>query len=1096
MKKQKIIIGLIAVSMLGLTNCTKKVDFEAIPETLKTQNVSKGLFDTKAEYLMAASQQESSRSASDALPFSADGNKRVKLEFTKDTLRVIETETDERFASNKTNDKLVLEIPVEHVQYRCAKDKFGSCTNKEEEATDITWEQKDTLKIKFEEAKTGQLDLLPILSSQTFGENCYEQVGSRLVKATVESDAINFQILRTFKTKIECFTGDTIADGTISAVYHYSMVKVDSVLSKDYKTISYPVSSKDEQTFGFFSTSRTQLDTDNNNTDKSVIQIMNRWNPNRKEIVYYLSDEFAKPENKLVKDLTYKTVENLNKGLETSGVGFRINLKEPAGKIPGDIRNSMIVLVEDPVASSIIGYGPQTEDPKTGEIISARTVMFLGTIKKYIKYTYDDVLRAKVNTKKLVLDSTKSTTDSLISLSPELKNLAAAKKKTGLTFNLEAMKQKISDQTQKPKALPVSEKASPIAVGNQKAQIEKALRNYTANKNDEYDRHDMKSKMKYLQYAKNCALSPNGDVLAASISPRLVAKFADDAKPWTELSAEEKEQVTAIILPEIWGATLIHEMGHNLGLRHNFQGSEDKENFYGESELVANGIDHAVVSSSVMEYIDDLKALPILGKYDIAALKFGYLRKVEVTSADGSMAVVDVPTTLQNLKVDLNDSKIESKSYGYCTDENLGINAGCKQFDLGTTYTEIAQNMIQGYEDAYTKRNLRDGRASMSLYDDLTYAGRINGIFKELRIMMEVRERLKYRFGLDDAAPEWDSIAWLKDLKTATLLSGQFMTNVLLVPDLTCAVAKADAPNQIVAVLNINDIDAEAVSCFKAQINPKYVIIGEAGKSFNSRKDPESTNAYADQIDVRGIWIDKLLATRNLLKRQIGIFSMDKNVDSFLDVPEIRSGILDAVSGLLTNNVVAKVPFKLIDGSTAEFEIGYDLSNTQVIDKSIHPVIADRMGINTTGSTQLQQVVSSIMSVQAKDSTGAHDQDNMLSDAVSVHKLSGISDLKPAAGDLTAKIDSDKYIATKANQFAFSAITNLSAATTLEKITAEKAKEIHDQKLAGATKAPKDATAEEKAVWKMSAETIDAYLNDVIKPSKFYEQLLRILPAA
>ena len=55
MKKQKIIIGLIAVSMLGLTNCTKKVDFEAIPETLKTQNVSKGLFDTKAEYLMALS---------------------------------------------------------------------------------------------------------------------------------------------------------------------------------------------------------------------------------------------------------------------------------------------------------------------------------------------------------------------------------------------------------------------------------------------------------------------------------------------------------------------------------------------------------------------------------------------------------------------------------------------------------------------------------------------------------------------------------------------------------------------------------------------------------------------------------------------------------------------------------------------------------------------------------------------------------------------------------------------------------------------------------------------------------------------------------
>jgi hypothetical protein len=1107
MRRTKMNLGIVATGMLVIVSCTKKVDYKYAPVALKEQTVAKSLFDTKAEYLMSTSQQEASRTATDAFPYYTGDNKRVKIEFTKESLRIMETERDLRFASNAENNKLVLEVPISHVQFECAKDTYGNCTNTEEDVGTVAWRDKNTVQIKFEAAKSGQLDLLPIMSSQSFGENCYTEIGSQLVKSNIEKDAINFQVRRTFITKPECTSTESVSqseqitDATISAIYHYSLVKLDTVISKDYQTISYPVSSTDEQTFGFFSTSRTQLDVDNNQTDQSHIQIMNRWNPNRKEIVYYLSDEFAKPENKMLKDLTYQTVESLNNGLTEAGVKFKINLQEPAGKVPGDIRNSMIVLVEDPIAAGVIGYGPQTEDPVTGEIISARTVMYSGAIKTSIKYTYDDIIREKRKAK-LEMSKTQKTAPR-IQMSADLMKTFAAKKNTGKTFSLEKLNARVAaaisenkkSDPNKGKSDSTGSAAKSISAISQKKQIEKTLKNYTANRSDEYSGKSLKSQINYLQFAKNCALSANTDAMTGTISKKLSDKFSDDAKDWVDLTDSEKEAAIAIIMPEIWVPTLIHEMGHNLGLRHNFQGSEDKANFYSTEELAAKGIEKSVVSSSVMEYIEDVRALPVLGKYDIAALKFGYLRKVDVES-NGVTKTVDVPSTLQNLKTDLKDESLELKNYGFCTDEHVGINAGCKRFDLGTSYTEIVQNVIQSYEDFYGLRNHRAGRANMSLYDDIKYASRIGGIFNDLRLMMEVRERIKYRYNLDDSAKEWDEIDFLKDLKSATLIGGQFLANVLLVPDTTCAVALATKPHEIVAVVNLNDINPEAISCYKSGLPEKYVVVGQAGKSFNSKKDPDSTNSYADQIDVRGIWLDKLMATRTLMKRQTGIFSLDKNTDNYLNVADLRGGILDAVSGLLTDNVVAKVPFKLIDGSVAEFEIAYDLSNTQVIDKSIHPIIANRLGINENSTTQLQQVVTSRLDSEIRDTTGTYSEDNILADAVTVHRLSQISDIQPGVNDNSVMIDNVKYIATKSNSFAFNSMNNLVIASAFEKLTQEQIDAIIAGKSAGKLPDPTTVTPDEKAVWDMSDEVIQAYLNQVIKPSNFYTQLLRVLPGA
>ncbi|MBC7465037.1 MAG: zinc-dependent metalloprotease [Bdellovibrio sp.] len=1092
---------LLVVSFLVLSACTKSVptqQADPIPDPVTAKSNLEG------ERLFSSSMQNASMTSSDALPFSSGDNKRVRLEVTKDSLRVVETERDARYQGNKANDKLVLEIPVENFEIRCEKDKYGECTNKQANATDIPWDQMKNVKIKFAETKMAQLDFLPILVSQTYGEDCYEEVTSRLINSQIDADSMNWDVERTFKTKIQCVNElEVTADATVTAVYHYSMVKVDKVISKDYQTVSYPEGSSDEKTFGFFSTKKTKLAADNNKTETTAVQIMNRWNPNRTKIDYYLSDEFAKPENKMIKDLTYKTVNNLNEGLQQAGVNFTIDLHDPAGKNPGDIRNSMIVLVEDPINSGVIGYGPQTEDPVTGEIISARTVMFLGTIKQGVWATYEQIRREIKADADQASAAQKAAATPKYSLSAQMQNMVASQKAGGNTVGLTQFATQMNQliaagkpviQTKSAKVAAAAKKAAaPVAptVAVNLAQVKNTLKNYTSRTNPEFVGTDYLSRLRYLHQAKNCALVPAASAgYTGGISPHLKAQFSLDSKPWKELTDAEKQKVMDIILPETWITTLIHEMGHNLGLRHNFQASEDKANFLSIDELQAKGIDHAVPFSSVMDYGDDLKALPYLGKYDIAALKFGYLRQVEVKQADGSFAETTLPTsTLEQYQAAQKEAVL--KDYGYCTDEHVGINAGCKRFDLGTSYTEITQNYIKDYENIYALRNFRNGRANMSLMDDLSYAGRIGGIFRELRVMMEVRERIKYKYHLADDADEWESVSFLKDLNQASLISGVFLAKVLLVPDQTCALALPAKPNEIVALVPLSAINKDAMSCFDMQLN-SYIVVAETGKSINSKKDPESRNAYADQIDMRGIWADKLMASKYLFNRQIGVFTMDDTVDNFLNIPTLRAPIASTVEGLMMNSALDTLEFRFADGSKQSFEVNYDLFDSQKINEPIHPAIARRMGLAAGRSTQLQEVVGAKFATQMNDQTGEHDEDQGLSLAFLVKRYD------PSSGVLDKSVKSMtvngvRYVADQSNVIALNAMDGITVATVLSKLEPKKVAEIANARLKKEPM-PATATADEKAAWNLPNESLLGYLDGSIKSVQFYTRLLNILP--
>ncbi len=264
-------------------------------------------------------------------------------------------------------------------------------------------------------------------------------------------------------------------------------------------------------------------------------------------------------------------------------------------------------------------------------------------------------------------------------------------------------------------------------------------------------------------------------------------------------------------------ATLSHEIGHALGLVHNFKASYDRANFQFEGEN--NDRDY----SSIMDYLASTEmGYHGPGPYDVHALRAIYTSRIEVspeakamaaknngvlalkagstTVKDGLMNIADVQKILGlATEADMRKQVVNRsgllKYYGQCHDGQVGEEPACTPYDSGSTATDIVKNTIQDYNRMYITSYHAADRLNFG------YSQKIGVVRRAIQKFQTVRGFLDdyFKMLIYETA---NSDAELADFRQASFLGYDFFHDLLRTPDTNLSYGKdvASIKKRLIAV--------------------------------------------------------------------------------------------------------------------------------------------------------------------------------------------------------------------------------------------------------------------------------------------------------
>ncbi|EGR1134344.1 zinc-dependent metalloprotease [Vibrio cholerae] len=844
-----------------------------------------------------------------------------------------------RWIERADDQSLVLSIPVDYVDYQCKENDYNECTNKEEKVdnNEIPWYQRTYFEPDFPKTTIAEASWNDLL---TFAEGCYTKVGTpRLANDPktgwkgyeITADGVlNFELMQDYRVTNNwyCMINSLISNDmdmdklSFSVSQFYSLVPLDLVRSpsqntKTARSVSHGIYEPviylkgDEDTFGFFANEVGRPDPSYvGGQFDQTFQYLHRFNPKLPYIDYHLSDSFNQnAETLFFKQVTKEVIERINPQLAKVGVP-QIRLHEPSGKQSGDLRYNVINLIDEPLDNGLAGYGPSAVNPLTGEIVHAHVNQYSGVLRSISDILWDrianDYNRGRVTPVEVSSAINESTSPT----------------HTSVTNGSGVIHYDAHQNVDATEAINLEEAQSIPAAYQSLADVVKAVQEELTYGEEDVSFEEM-SALRELErrlWAEN-NMYPVSELRAGATLKSLPTtiggitfNFQDKSlwkdgevgvvgklKEWNDLSEKQQADLGLFITGVFYAKTLVHELGHNFGLRHNFKGSNDAKNYFTQSELAEHGLRTVPGYSSIMDYNPSmLNALAVFGPYDLAVLRFGYKRQVEaqktVTNGDNTQSITQVYlhagdyddqlrqealdpfSTPSSLTYDGTIKALESahpdkplREFLYCTDGNVSLNDDCNRHDEGRNRAEIMAFKLESYEDNYYKRTLRGMSDRFSESTAMSYAQRRVSEFMDWRNSLHIFERYQDMVfsrplsNIQMLGLPISNLAYCNDEANATVwpfevfcgspksvdMARDKLINIVLTPDHTCELKAADGAisyrplAEIISVYSQRNnfpINYVPTSCFdetvKQSLAADLTVVGEIGKYLNSGKAP------------------------------------------------------------------------------------------------------------------------------------------------------------------------------------------------------------------------------------------------------------------